>query len=439
MGLRKIFIGGFFMLGVLVAGFIFLIRACLSQYDERSAITPALFIEKDGKAVLFSLVKYSEATSYSQKGGFTSKSVSTSYYIQTNNPETGAQLAEQKIKHHSDIKHYPIETLGSSAGLAWLFIGEIMAFDPFSFEKKADKNMIESKNPSLKGKLPDDRRFYRFNYSDSSISITANDGTFWKLNPASLVATAQDKEESEDPLDAALAYSEKLREQNRKLQETLLYKERDSLRQVEAVLRKKEAASRQLYTIMNSLRQGRKSYQQIKTNQDTAGGQWLGIYSTTERDKLRDDVYMHTAYEETARRQLYGSVYTEQANGDSRIDMEQIKILSANNFFLQGGFLLDKQTGLAARVGNSGARLIVHKDKIGNEGKILLTRVDQSGKILWTMETGLKEWLDWVISRDRIFIFGADNPDLSGDECNVLWSVDLTSGKATRYDYFTDK
>jgi hypothetical protein len=228
MAVRKFFVGGFLVLGLLVAGFIFLIRSCLSKFDERSAITPALFIEKDGRAVLFSMVKYEKTTSYSQKGGFTSKSVSTSYFIQNNDPQTGAALAQQKVKHHDDIKHYPVETLGSASGLAWVFMGEIMAFDPFSLEKKADKAIIETKNANLKGKLPDERRYYQFNQTDQSITITANDGTFWKLNTATLVASQQDEKEPAGPVEATVQQIEKLREQNRKAQDSLYLKDHPS-------------------------------------------------------------------------------------------------------------------------------------------------------------------------------------------------------------------
>jgi len=168
--MRKLLLGGFLILGLIVAGFLFLLKGCLSRYDERSAIIPALYIEKNGKGVLFAIVKYAKATSYSKKGGVTSKSVSTTYYIQNNDPVTGAKLGEQKIKHHNDVKYPPVETIGSSAGLAWVLMGELMAFDAFSLEKKADKAIIESKNPALKGKLPHEKRFFEF---DTSTEVSA--------------------------------------------------------------------------------------------------------------------------------------------------------------------------------------------------------------------------------------------------------------------------
>lgn len=472
MALRKFFVGGFLVLGLLIAGFIFLIRACLSKYDERAAITPALYIEKDGRSVLFSMVKYEKATSYSQKGGLTTKSVSTSYFIQNNDPQTGAALAQQKIKHHDDIKHYPVETLGSAGGLAWVFMGEIMAFDPFSLEKKADKEIIETKNSNLKAKLPEERRYYQFNQTEQSITITANDGTFWKLNTATLLATQQDEKEPASPVEAAVQQIEKLREQNRKEQDSLylkdhpsklyaagkitqnqyakfqekfferrdsLYGIRDSLQNLLSVLRKKESAIRQLHSSLESLQRGSKSFQQIKSNQDTANGQWWGLYSRTEFEKLYDEVRMQTEYDETARRQFYNSVYIEENDGDSKIKKDQAAVSTSSQFYLQGGFLLDKRTALPVRLKNSDGNLVVHKDKIGNEGKILLSRINHTGKLSWTIETNLKEWIDWIVTADRLYIFGTDNPSLSGGDCNVLLCVDLVSGKINRYDYFSNK
>jgi hypothetical protein len=148
---------------------------------------------------------------------------------------------------------------------------------------------------------------------------------------------------------------------------------------------------------------------------------------------------MQPEYDETARRQFYNSVYVDENDGDCKIKKDLAAVSTSPQFFLQGGFLLDKQTALPARLGNSGDNLVVHKDKIGNDGKILLSRMDHTGKVSWTLESNLKEWIDWIVTADRLYIFGADNPSLSGDDCNVLLCVDLASGKVNRYDYFNNK
>src|ERR1700712_58964 len=95
--ISKYLIGGVFTLGLIIAGFIFSIRSCLSKYDQRYALPPALYFGKGDTAILFSLVKFSETTSYSQEGGFTRKTYSTSYFIQCNRAITGEKIAAKKI------------------------------------------------------------------------------------------------------------------------------------------------------------------------------------------------------------------------------------------------------------------------------------------------------------------------------------------------------
>jgi hypothetical protein len=143
-----------------------LLRSCLSKYDERAAIgggggsqsaSQFLVFEKDGKGVVFSLVKFDKTVSYSQKGGSTTKSVNTTYYVQANDLSTAAKTGTEKIKNHSQVKSYPVEIIGASGNKAWLFAGELMAYDPFTLTKLADAAIVEAKNPALKGKLINER------------------------------------------------------------------------------------------------------------------------------------------------------------------------------------------------------------------------------------------------------------------------------------------
>jgi hypothetical protein len=153
-------------IALLVFGFIFLLRSCLSQFDERAAIggsssgsaSQFLVFEKDGKGVIFSLVQFEKTISYSRNGGMTNKQVSTTYYAQSNDLATAAKLVSQKIKNHREVKNYPIEIMGAAGNQAWVFVGELLAYDPFTLNKTADAAMVEAKNPALKGKLINERR-----------------------------------------------------------------------------------------------------------------------------------------------------------------------------------------------------------------------------------------------------------------------------------------
>ena len=402
MRIGRLFVGGFLFIALLVVGFFLLIRGCLSRYDERSALAPVLYFEKEGKAILFSLVQYDKTSSYSRQGNMVSKSVSTSYFVQQNDALSGVKMAGQKIKAHSDIKYYPVETMGASKELAWVFVGELMAFDPFTLEKKADIALLEGKNPSLKGMFPKEKRFYQFNNDDKQVYFTANDGTKWQLNTTTLLATAATYDPDKDPEGWDP-------QQQRRL------------------------------SALRSLQRMNPSYAQIKSNQDTMGGKWYGLYAIDEWNKLYERAQLHSTYDETARGQLYTASYTPSRNGDLVIEKEKSTLLSPSAYFLHGGFLLDKTTAQPIRLREPRGYLVVYKDKIGQEGRIMLSRINEQGQPGWTFATGLSTWIDWLYTGKQLFVMGVDNPELSSDQCNVLWCIDLTTGKANRYDYFGDK
>lgn len=472
MRIGKLFVGGFLVIALFVMGLLFLIRGCLSKYDERFALAPLLHFEKGNQSVLFSLVQNEKTTSYQQNGGMVSKSVNTTYLVQQNDAVSGAKTAIQQVKRHQDIKQFPVEVMGASEGLAWVFMGEPMAFDPFTLEKKADIAMLETKNPVLKGRFSNERRFYRFNTADKQLYFTATDGTKWKLNTTTLLASANNDDPEKSSWEVLIKQSEKLQELNRAAQDTLyaqrnpgklysegkisaqefsqrqkgyyqlqavLYKERDSLYAVMAALREQESVQRQLRSAIESLQRLKPSYSQIKTNQDTVAGKWYGLYAVNEWDKLYERVQYQGTYDETARGQFYTASYGPSRSGMAVIHKDSAVIKTPAQYFLNGGFLLNKTTALPIRLSNPAGYLVVHKDKIGNEGKILISRVNEEGAVRWTFDTGLTDWVDWLYTPQQLFILGKDNPELSSDQSNVLWCIDLTTGKASRYDYFTDK
>ena len=101
--------------------------------------------------------------------------------------------------------------------------------------------------------------------------------------------------------------------------------------------------------------------------------------------------------------------------------------------------MLDKKTALPVHLAGPDAFLIIHKQEVGQKAAILVSRVTQDGKILWTFNSNLSDWLDWQISSKQLIITGSNNEELSGGEANILLCVDLVNGKAAGYDYFKRK
>lgn len=470
---RKSVVTGILILGLLITGFVLLLKGCLAKYDERFIHVPALLFEKNGKTTIFSIVEFQKTTSYSQNGGMTRKSVSTSYYVQLNDGDTGEELKKIKVKRHSQVKSYPIEVLGASGDNAWLFMGEPMAFDAYSLSRVADIDMLEEKNPSLRGRFPSERQYYSFNNTERALYFTATDGTKWKLNTATLTASPAEYDPDQNEADARIksldeeiknlqAYQDSIyQHKNRKASEdysnkrisyneyrqltTEFYAERsridkvrDSLYTLRSKMENSYRADKDRLRAIENLQRSSISFSQIKQNQDTAGGMWYGVYSPSEISKLYDRVTDNAEYDETMRRKFYTGTYSFNRSDDAIIDKKGLKPVSSGDF-LAAGLLLDKSTARPVKLPGTPAYFIVHKDQVGREGRIQLTKIGLDGRTLWTFNTGLTEWADWKLGSKKIFVFGVNNKSLSSSECNIMHCINLSDGKAVTFDYFKNK
>lgn len=429
-----------------------------------------LYFENGSSKVVFAVVQFDEATSYSQNGGFISKSVSTSYSIQTNDAVTGEKLNDRKIKKHRDIKNHPVEIMGAAGNYAWVFMNEPMVFDAFTLETIAAVEQFEEKNPFLKGKFPAESRYYRFDNTDHNLYITAKDGTAWMLDGRTFKATPQ--ETSERGAAARLKQIEKQIKENLKQHDSLMEaglrkpsrqlaaKEIDlkTFRQLTEVFNQQrnviDSKRDSLYKIRTSLEDNNRSadellrriesmersfsFSQAKLNGDTISGRWFGVYSEAEMDDLYERFSYNIAYDETARRQWFSSPYKVGPSGEIIIDKDNVEGSTCLERYLNGGFLVDNQTGKPVRLAD-GSRLIIYKNQVGNEGKIQLAKVDAKGVAKWTADSGLTEWSDFIFTGKQLIITAKDNKELSGSECNILLLFNLENGRAEKYDYFTQK
>ncbi|MEO7308623.1 MAG: PA2928 family protein [Ferruginibacter sp.] len=470
--LKKYTITGVLILVAIIAGFIFLLRGCLASYDERSAITPALFFEKNGKGIVFTIVKYGKATSYKSNGGSTFKSLSTNYFIQANDAETGELIGNKKIKHNSDVKFHPVTTMGSGNGKAWIFIGELLAYDPLTLEKFADKEIIESKNPQLKGKMPDEKTYYSYNNASHEILITATDGVKYSLSTATLLATAiNDEDITKSPLEVKIkemkkneagledkykAYYERYRAFNKLYSEKKISyaayidsgrnfnRQQDSISEMKRIfsdeirdLENMRDADKDRQRKVEDMNQGSKSYSAICTAVDTFNGKWYGLLRSADLEKPDDRFRYRSVYPETARNKMYTAQITIKDPTRKAVQLligEPVKLNDA--VFLQGGFLLNKSTALPIHVTNDDGFIICYREKVGNEGNIMLARVDLTGNTRWTLNTKLHDLIDWIFTGRRLIILGNDNKEISSSDANLLLSIDMQNGKAVMYDYF---
>ena len=453
----------------LIAGFIFLIKGCLAKYDERFAKTPALHFTINGRNIIFAIVEYQRAVSYSRQGGFVRKSVNTSYYLQTNDGSTAELIKLEKIKKGSAIKNYPVEILGSSGNNAWLFMNESMAFNALTLEKVADIDILGQKNPSLKGLFPAERQYYTFDRQNQNLYLTAKDGSKWMIDTKTLLAKQADysketaaensieneilktrrlldslyqqknyrpsRDYSAKRIDAA-AYKRITAEfyRERELLDTRL----DSLQNVQRNEEKSKRNTDDLKRKIESLQNTNISFPQCRANHDVTGDRLFMLCSDEEADKIEERYWDRSLYDETARRNLFSGQLVLNRWKDMSLEKAGIRKLG-NHSFLDGGFLLDKQTALPIKTKDDKSWLVVHKSIVGKEGDIMLTSLKEDGTTAWTVNTSLPQWNDWIYSGDHLCVFGVDNEELSSSECNLLLCINLLTGTYSSYDYFLKK
>jgi len=397
IGITKTISVTFLLIAIFIFGTIMGLRSCLSKYDERSALPRALYFKNDSNAILFSLVKFSKATSYSRNRGLIHKTVRIQYFIQTNNAVTAEKIAQQEIKSDEKTERFPQEVMGASGNNVWIFLNELVAINAFTFARFADVKTIENNNRVLKGMLPKERQYYHFNETDKTIRFTANDGAEWILNTTTLKAEPFEPTEN-STIDAAQKYAQKA---------------------LKDVIEKNSSLGESL------------------TNQDTSNARWTGLYSDEEINKLNQTISFAPENQRQQRRQLYASSYS-LAQSNFVIDLPGIQKVN-NTYFLDAGFLRDKSSGSIIHPANTTDFLISYKSSIASDSKIILASISKNGIVNWQFETGFSEWNDWICKDNRLFIFGRDNKDLDSKEFNVLLIVDLKNGPLKKYDYFNDK
>ena len=456
---------------LLAFSIICLISSC-SKYDERSALVPALYIEKDNRAIVFTIVKYGKTVSYRTDGGSTYKQLNTNYFVQSNDAVTGELIANKKIMHSSKVKFHPVTTLGNGNGKAWLFMNGLMAFDPLTLDLFADKEKIESKNPALKGYLPDEERYYSYDHRLHEILITASNGISYSLSTATLLATAIDEDKktvAPDGIPAELEkrmakldesykthhdrfrtinrlYSEKKISRSAYLDSSSIINQlQDSIRQKRQFIQEEMAefrnlsyADRDRQRLIENLNRVSVSYSIICSAVDSIGGKWYGLLSSADLEKPEGDFRYRTVGNETARNKLYAGLLVPKtaAKASGFIAGEPEKINDA--VYLQGGFLLDKTNALPIRVLNQAGFVICYREKVGSKGNIILSLVDLQGKAIWTYNTMLTEFADWTYTGKRLIILGNDNKEISYSEANLLISINMQNGQAAVHDYFTN-
>ncbi|MEO7522696.1 MAG: hypothetical protein ABIT58_01305, partial [Ferruginibacter sp.] len=204
----------------------------------------------------------------------------------------------------------------------------------------------------------------------------------------------------------------------------------------------KTAAEREASRLQDRLKDLRRTgldFNQLKVNQDTCNHQWLGLYSRGEIETINTTLSFTPQFGQDERRQFYNAAYDRSSHNPFEITKPILQVSTATKFYLNGGFLADKQTGNAIQLTDPAGYMMIHKKIIGPEGEIIIGRISSEGKTLWEINTGVKQWIDYKFTGNSLFIFGNDNKEIGSGDCSIFLVVDCRSGSVKVYDYFKDQ
>lgn len=386
-----------------------LVQRSLAGMDQRHKVGPVV-VTKDGS--LITVVENEKTTSYSRRGNFTTRSVSSTYSLQSNRVNDGNRITEAELgSGRGMIRHSP-QLLGYTPPLIWVLTDRLKGFDAATLKEVASEKTLSEKNPTLAGKFVHDSaygKFYRVDPSGKHLLLTTNDGYNYTIDPKTLIAT-----ETEAPSDRL---TEGLR-----LAADLMKSDRDP-------------------------------------SQLTVGGVrnaneflWIGT-----RPEWKNGVHSYSRFGESARRTLWAAPFRKERYAEK---VGEIVARNANNTFLGGAFLtasadaeglltaLTSRDSLedfaaknraereALRLSDPHSYLILHVDRIDDEGRLLLSRVKPDGTVLWTaaMPIRHKRIADIRVAGSHALFFG-QNEDDSSDEASKMVGIRLSDGKTYAYDY----
>ncbi len=463
---------GIVLVGGIVIGFIFLLRSCLSQWDNYG-VKGWPGITDDQKTMV--LVKsYSKTNSYSSKNGMTHISYSTTYYLEKIDLASGKVVQKKKLMNHRKIKKGGFQCFGGYKNRLWIFANYLRAYDMNTLEQVVKLEDIENKNPQLKGKMPIESQYYDAHINLGYIAITALDGDKYKIMLDDLHAELIDPESDSfeyfskeltekinsfkstyDSLVKGVDYdrvyddyrNKKITRKEMEDQISANSEKLNRLNQTQDSLRGLENSARDIFQDQQDLQRMLEDFDAMSSDmsdwvtlKDTAWGNGYVMDKEEPDDQHFDISNFSSMGSESDKVKLFRLVLEVNQKSSSRYDhyiVKKVETLGTDKY-LQGGLMRDYRTAKVYQTKNPGGFIIFSRDIIGDKGKLLVTRVDMNGKKVWQTDAQMSFKLNWVSATDSyLIICGIIKSDKTpfNAEADAVRIFDLKTGNLITVKY----
>lgn len=354
-----------------------------SGHDEYAWLANALLVEQTDKTIAVAIRCHGNVYSYIEKHGSATKAMESTYYIESYDAATMKRIAQKEIGFNEDEKGIQPQIIGKDAEKVWLFTDQLVAYHCPTLKRVVNREKLKQTNPGLKNILLNEGRYYRWDNRSEAITITAADGSIWQLNTQTLAAS---------PMTLSVA---------NKAEQGIRNRTEDLWR--------------------------RGSERAFKSNQDSIGNIFYGLYSAPELAIAANTFRNDAASSLDAVRSLWFTPFRKDTPKIA-IDIKGLESLSDKKF-LNGFFLVDRNTYGVFHCADPAGFIIAYKTAIGKAGMTKLARIGIDGKVLWDVETKIKE------IKGVDFTHGYTLIQATGDETDILinkmYSIRLSDGKVS--------
>lgn len=418
----------------LILGFFFLIRSCLSNYDEYVIEGSAQIFMQPSDTVIAYIKDHYDVSYFSQEGGVTNISGTRHYYLETRD---ALSLALSKSTRLEGKDAEVPKIIGNTGRLLWIYDKQLKAFDPFTHTLVYDEDKIVQQNPALHNILPVETRYYTFNYTKSRLEVFTKNATRFIIGE-NLKAIPMEEESEKDSatitqLKAQIKQYETL--QKDQYNSPDYYRRRDSIWQMEKLVRKlqddyndgKEFSER-----LNEMQNGQfSSSDNLLINAAVKDSTVYALIPRKEMDTTNTYFYFRQYFSEEEQHFLCKASIKEMRKSRglySSANIGKWKSLSPWQYFLKGNFLLNKQSLQPITLHGPDSWLIISVKEIGQNSPLLLHRVDSSGKIHWTRELPITSFSDLLYIPDKAIFFCSKPTANNDNQSDIFLSVELQTG-----------